>query len=170
MMTITVDDIIQKYEGRRTGEGRDAKPMGAADFHSDGDDSQVNPSCSLGSEQKPVSVEREKQIEFCNLLWEGIQERVAKAIGGNAAVDSAEDMELRKAIFEQLQNPQVNFRDFSRLVYRWRDLHLKGMLPPKATVELPLWRTKSIREGGEEDEMNRDGPVRMQEVKRNGTD
>lgn len=147
-----------------------AQAEGAA-FHPQGEGAnKADPAGSTArSGGEPMSAHQEQQIEFCNLLWEGISEKVMKAVAGNGPADHANDLALRKKIFEQLQNPQVNFREFSRLVYRWRDLHLNGMLPPKAAVDIPSWETKPFREGGEEGAMNRDGPGQKKEAERNGT-
>lgn len=109
---------------------------------------------------EPLSEECRQQIEFCQLLWEGASEKVTKAnseagaTGQTAADDPAfreEDMALRRKILEQLQNPNVNFRNFALLVYRWRDMHLNRVIPKKQTLGIPSWQAPSCRARGEDE-------------------
>lgn len=108
-----------------------------------------------------LSEERKQQIEFCQLLWEGADEKVSqtnselRATGQTAADDPAfreEDMALRRKILDQLQNPNVNFRNFALLVYRWRDLHLNGIMPKKQTLDVPSWQPPTCGARGEDKE------------------
>lgn len=127
-------------------------------------DSQRGETLSPAEEtsKDPISVERRKQIEFCHLLWEGACEKVekAKAAAGTTGQPGAEDAQflqedvaLRRKIFEQLQNPEVNFRSFALLVYKWRDMHIGRALPKKQALDIPLWPLESsgIKGGKESD-------------------
>jgi hypothetical protein len=107
-----------------------------------------------------LSEERKKKIEFCQLLWEGASEKVTKAnseteANGNKAPDDPafqqEDMTLRRKIWDELQNPNVNFRNFALLVYRWRDMHLNRVMPKKQTLGIPSWQAPSCGTRGEDE-------------------
>ena len=67
---------------------RDAQAEGAA-FSPRGQEDKADSTGLMGhSVGKAVSAVQEKQIEFCNLLWEGIHEKVLKAVAGNGPAGS----------------------------------------------------------------------------------
>lgn len=171
-MTMTVDDILRKYqdtESRKAPEESDVK-ADLLDLRNSqkADAAAITPH----TDQQPVvqinypghhdedllSVERKKQMEFCQILWEGACEKVAhaKVEAGMSQQTVSEDsmflekdIALRRKIFDQLQNPHVNFRNFALLVYRWRDMHLNRVMPKKQTLSIPSWQTLSYGTRGE---------------------
>jgi hypothetical protein len=174
MMTMTVDDILRKYRGtdnRKAPEESDVKAdlldlrnsqkAGTAAITPHTDRQPVGqknfPNHKNGAS---ISAEREKQIEFCHMLWEGASEKVTRAnaeagsTGQTAADDPAfreEDLTLRRKILDQLQNPNVKFRDLAFMIYRWRDMHLNRIMPKKQSLSVPSWQPPTCgARGGDE--------------------
>ncbi|PKN68503.1 MAG: hypothetical protein CVU54_14390 [Deltaproteobacteria bacterium HGW-Deltaproteobacteria-12] len=156
-MSLTVEDIIRKYRSTDN-----EKALECSSYQTTPPlDSQAR----LNSHKSdvPLSEERRQQIEFCHLLWEGACEKVsqAKVLAGASKQTVSddlmfleEDIALRRKIFDQLQNPQVNFRNFALLVYHWRDMHLNKIMPKKQTLGIPSWQPPICGARGKDEEKN----------------
>ncbi|MEI6314633.1 MAG: hypothetical protein WCO89_07180 [Syntrophus sp. (in: bacteria)] len=150
-------DQFQKYSG-------DAPVQTAEilhDFHEGTMGSPENAPVSRGSDETAGDrQETETDLGACQCLWEDVQRRLKASLEKRGEAYPAaeeggcpdlinEDMRLRKAIFAQLQNPRVRFRDFSKLVYQWRNLILGGNLPERGELDLPSWKaSKKMGDGG----------------------
>ncbi len=160
-----LDNFLNQFNGSHTvnadpSYGRDGSDAGsAASSHQTTRRSEGPMHLTGDKTDAPLSEDQSQQIEFCELLWEEASEKVTKA-NSEAAVKGAaddpafreEDIALRQKILEQLKNPNVNFRNFALLVYRWRDMHLKRIIPKKQTLGIPLWQAPSCGTRGEDEE------------------
>jgi len=161
-----LDIFLNQFNGSHTvnadpSYSRDASDAGSAVSCHQTTRQSEGPSHLTGHQSDaPLSDGRRQQIEFCELLWEEASEKVTKAnteageTGQTAADDQVfreEDIALRRRILDQLQNPNVNFRNFALLVYRWRDMHLKRITPKKQTLSIPLWQAPSCGARGDDE-------------------
>jgi len=161
-----LDNFLNQFNGSHTvnadsSDGRDGSDAGsAASSHQTTRRPEGPASLTDHQSDAPLSEDRRQQIEFCQLLWEGASEKITKAnaeegeTGQTADDDPAfreEDMALRRKILEQLENPNVNFRNFALLVYRWRDMHLNRVMPKKQTLGIPLWQAPSCGARGKDE-------------------
>lgn len=160
-----LDNFLNQFNGSHTvnadpSYGRDGSDAGsAASSHQTTRRSEGPMHLTGDKTDAPLSEDQSQQIEFCQLLWDGASEKVTKA-NSEAAVKGAaddpafreEDIALRQKILEQLKNPNVNFRNFALLVYRWRDMHLNRVIPKKQTLGIPLWQAPSCGTRGEDEE------------------